>query len=233
MHLQKHGLQINKSDNKPKTLEGYQNYHGVKGKPLKSGCGFYVKEGINFKPRKDLEITYSDEDNEFQCSWIELPNWKWPNILVGLYYTHPKKKSDSLFLLKLKQTLTKLRDSNKVTVVTGDFNYDILKYEKNSSEFLNLMYSNFLRPYILEPTRIVANNRPSITDNIFINTIDKKTDSGNITDKESDHMPNFLLIKDITERKKYQKIKIRVMKTSIEKIPERTRADLCHVNSLT
>ena len=95
------------------------------------------------------------------------------------------------------------------------------------------MYSNFLWPYILEPTRIVANNRPSITDNIFINTIDKKTGSGNITDKESDHMPNFLLIRDITERKKYQKIKIRVMKTSIEKIPERTRADLCHVNSLT
>ena len=63
-----------KSDNKPKTLEGYQNYHGVKGKSLKSRCGFYVKEGINFKPRKDHEITYSDEHNEFPCSWIELLN---------------------------------------------------------------------------------------------------------------------------------------------------------------
>ena len=45
-----------KSGNKAKTLEGYQNYHGVKGKSLKSGCVFYVKEGINFKPRKDLDI---------------------------------------------------------------------------------------------------------------------------------------------------------------------------------
>ena len=38
--------------NKPQTLEGYQNYHRVKGKSLKSGCRFYVKEGRNFKPRK-------------------------------------------------------------------------------------------------------------------------------------------------------------------------------------
>ena len=75
-----------KSDNKPKTLEGYQNYHGVRGKSLKSGCGFYFKEDINFKPRKDLEITYSDEDNEFQCSWNELLNEKRPNILVGVPY---------------------------------------------------------------------------------------------------------------------------------------------------
>ena len=59
------------------------------------------------------------------------------------------------------------------------------------SEFLNLMYSNFLQPCILEPTRIVANNRPSIISNIFINTIDKNIDSGNIIDKVSDHMPNF------------------------------------------
>ena len=44
-----------KSGNKPQTLKGYQNYHGVKGTSLKNGCGFYVKEGINFKPGKDLE----------------------------------------------------------------------------------------------------------------------------------------------------------------------------------
>ena len=106
-----------KRSDKPKTLESYQNYHGVKGKSVKIGCGFYVKEGINFKPRKDLEITYSDDDNEFQCSWIELLNEKRPHILVGLYYRHPKKRCDNLSLLKSKEILT--------------INYDILKCEKN------------------------------------------------------------------------------------------------------
>ena len=74
------------------------------------------------------------------------------------------------------------------------------------------MYPNFLWLCILEPSKIVANNRASIIDNIFINTIDEKIDSRNIIDKVSDHVPNFLLVKDITETKKYQKMKIRDMK---------------------
>ena len=46
--------------------------------------------------------------------------------VIGLI--NPKKKSDNVFLLKRKETLSKLRNSNKISVVTGDFNYDILKY---------------------------------------------------------------------------------------------------------
>ena len=93
---------------------------------------------INFKPRKYLEMTYYDEDNEFQCSWIELLNEKRLNTLVGVYYRHPKKQSDILFLLKLKETIY---NNNKVTVVTGDFNYDILKYEKpNVLKFSPILY---------------------------------------------------------------------------------------------
>ena len=54
------------------SLQGYQLLHGVKGKTLKSGCGFYLKSGIKFKPRKDLNISFFDENNEFQSCWIEV-----------------------------------------------------------------------------------------------------------------------------------------------------------------
>ena len=74
------------------------------------------------------------------------------------------------------------------------------------------MHSNFLQACILKPTRIVTNNKPSIVDSIFINTFDKKIDSGNIIDKVSYHMSNFFLVKYITDTKKYQKAKIRNMK---------------------
>ena len=37
-----------------------------KGKTLKISCGFYLKSGIKFKPRNDLDISYFDENNEFQ-----------------------------------------------------------------------------------------------------------------------------------------------------------------------
>ena len=58
-------IPIGKSEVKPRKLGGYQNYHGNRGSSIKSGCGFYVKEGINFKPRKDLDIAYHGADNEF------------------------------------------------------------------------------------------------------------------------------------------------------------------------
>ena len=38
-------------------------------------------------------------------------------------------------------------------------------------EFQKLICSNFLQPCILKPMRAAANNRSSIIDNIFINTI--------------------------------------------------------------
>ena len=46
-------------------LQGYQLFHGVKKKTIKSGYGFYLKSGIKFKPRKDLDMSYFDENTEF------------------------------------------------------------------------------------------------------------------------------------------------------------------------
>ena len=56
---------------------------GIQGNSLKSACGFYVKDGINYKPRKDLEIASNNEYKEFQYCWIEIINQSNPNILVG------------------------------------------------------------------------------------------------------------------------------------------------------
>ena len=74
------------------------------------------------------------------------------------------------------------------------------------------MYSNLLHPCITEPTRIVGSNRPALIDNIFINTYNKHVNSGNIIEKISDHMPNFVIIREIIDKKKPQKLVIRDMK---------------------
>ena len=69
------------------------------------------------------------------------------------------------------------------------------------------MYSNFLQTTILEPTVITANTRPSLIDSIFTNLYDKTIDSGNLLDKISDYMPNFVIIKDVFNKKKTQILK--------------------------
>ena len=194
-------------------MEGYQNYHGKRESSIKSGCGFYVKEGIKFKPRKDLDIACHDTDNEFQSTWIEILNDNNPNIIIGVYYRHPRKNSDNTFLENLKITLHSLINNNKICLVAGDFNYDILKYEHNPiiNEFINLMYSNFFQSCILELTRVVLNSRPSLIENIYINTYDKTIHGGNFLEKVTDHMPNFCIIEDTFKVKKNRKIRIRDM----------------------
>ena len=164
-----------KSEVKPRKLEGYQNYHGNKGSSIKSSCGFYVKEGIKFKPRKDLDIAYHDTDIEFQSTWIEILNDNKANIIIGVYYRYPKKNSYNIFLENLETELHNLRSNNKIYLVAGDLSYDILKYEHNPvmNEFLNLITLIFFQPCILEPTRVVLNSRPSLIDNIYVNTYDK------------------------------------------------------------
>ena len=74
------------------------------------------------------------------------------------------------------------------------------------------MYSHFLQPCITEPTRIVGRNKPSLIDNIFINTYTKSLNAGNIIDKISDHLPKFLIIQNHKEERLKQKIQIRDMK---------------------
>ena len=90
-----------------------------------------------------------------------------------------------------------MRNNNKICLVAGDFNYDVLKYEYNPviNKFLNLIYSNFLQICILEPTRVVLNSWPSLTDSIYINTCDKTIYSGNFLDKVTDLMQISALLK--------------------------------------
>ena len=103
--------------------------------------------------------------------------------------------------------MDKIKRENKIFIIAGDFNYDLLTMEKNeyTFDFINTMYSNFLQPSIIEPSRVVTNNRPTLIDNIFLNVIDKEIYSGNFIAKISDHMPNFVIINNFTRRNKYAK----------------------------
>ena len=89
--------------------------------------------------------------------------------------------------------LQKISRENKPIILAGDTNFDLLKLseDKNIQEFYDLITEYHIQPTILEPTRIVHGNRPTIVDNIFTNTTNKNITSGNLLSKLSDHMPNF------------------------------------------
>ena len=121
----------------------------------------------------------------------------------------------------MKENLHKVGNNNKTTIAAGDFNFDLLKYDYNNltNDFLSIMYSDFFQPCILEPTRITSNNRPSLLDNIFINTHDKEAYCGNIIDKIcQNHMPNFAIINNIFHKKRNQKIMVIIYKKDLEEL---------------
>ena len=70
---------------KPRIIDGYQAYHGTKGHSLKSGCGFYIKNGLKFRQQTDLDLSVIDENNEFQSCWIEIINNQ--NLIFWLFAT--------------------------------------------------------------------------------------------------------------------------------------------------
>ena len=71
------------------------------------------------------------------------------------------------------------------------------------SNFINLIYSNSLLPTITQPTRITSHSS-TLIDNIFTNSIQTESISGNLTCNISDHLPQFLIVPNQT-----QKIKIK------------------------
>ena len=79
----------------------------------------------------------------------------------------------------------------------GDFKIDILKIETTNSnqEYYNLLCSYGLLPQIIQPTRVVEHQSPSLIDNIFTNNLNDEITSGNIYLTLSEHFPQFISVK--------------------------------------
>ena len=64
----------------------YQPYCGTKGNSLKSGCGFFVKEGLKFIERNNLNRKIANE-GKFQSCWTEIINDNNPNVIAEVFHS--------------------------------------------------------------------------------------------------------------------------------------------------
>ena len=83
----------------------------------------------------------------------------------------------------------------------GDMNIDLLKYNDDIKigNFYDKITSFTFEPLILQPTRL-TNKSKTLIDNIFYNSLDYKTTSGNITTSISDHLMQFTHIAKFRNR---------------------------------
>jgi hypothetical protein len=170
-------------------LPGYQFISQPSSKRA-GGVGFFIKNDIYFHIRDDLNSCTPEKE----ILWIEIENQLNKNILCGIVYRHPNSNLEN-FLNQLYSDIEQISRENKYCLLSGDFNINLLNFETHclTEEFINTMSSNFFEPHILKPTRI-TDHSATLIDNIFFNSIDFPTISGNFIHDLTDHLLFFLII---------------------------------------
>ena len=174
-------------------MDGYST-HSQLSKSSCGGCVLYVNSRLDHHVRDDLSVI----EDDYETIWIEINNHKSKNLLCCCLYRHPS--SDIInFNNHISSILQKVQKENKSLITMGDFNINLVNYDSypETNDFISLIVSHYLLPHILHPTRVTDHSATIITDNIFFNTLEFDTLSGNLLTKISDHFPQFLVIKNV------------------------------------
>ena len=140
--------------------------------------------------RNDLKLVYPGS-GQFESTFLEivLPDEKLLDVFIATYPSLVDQFTND----HIEPLLQKIASENKMCTLMGDFNIDLLKIDSviSSNHFFNTMCSNFFAPYILQPTRPASS---TLIDNIFLNTVDYSSSSGNLTIQLSDHLFQFVIL---------------------------------------
>ena len=179
------------------TLPGYTFYFNET-ESFHGRTGFFISDNLTFKQRPNLLI---NEPGRLESTFIELffPNKR--NMICGCICKHPSMKISRFNSEYLTPLLTKIQKEEKTCTLMGDFNINLLNAETNIniSEFYDNMSSHFFAVYILQPTRSTKNSK-TLINNIFLNSIEFETFSGNLTSLIFDHLPQLLIQKDFNRK---------------------------------
>ena len=181
-------------------LSGYNqedNYRKGRG----GGVSLHVKKCIEYKPRPDLDVFNDDIESVFvEINGKSINSCK--NHIVGVIYRPPNRDIES-FWFHLRQILDRLKSCRQYCHLLGDYNINLLKADDHisTSNFIDDMYSYSFIPMITKPSRI-TDRCSTLIDNIFTNAIQEtKIFNGLLYTDISDHLPVFVIFKDISKEK--------------------------------
>ena len=147
------------------------------------GVAVYVSQNLIAESMNNLTIP------GLEAIWIKL-RCKHKNYLIGTFYR--ADKSEQYWEL-IEDSISNAADLNMQTIVTGDFNENILREMSANIQHIELI--NDLTQIIKEPTRITPNSS-TLIDLIFVSSADTVLDSGVLDPVCSDHCPVFVTLKE-------------------------------------
>ena len=182
-----------KKDSQPSNNIGIPGYNEFIYEPTGTshgGTGFYIKNDLDYIVRTDLKL---NSPSNFEAIFIEiiLPGRK--NLITGCIYRHgasnmPIRDFSEKYL---EPILYKISKERKECALMGDFNINLINSSNSASDFCDNMSSYFYTPFILQPTRLRSK---TLIDNIFFNSLDYHSTSGNLLYELSDHLTQFLIL---------------------------------------
>ena len=184
-------LQINKQPINNISLPNYIYEHT----PTESGKGDtlpYIDQNLKYKVRGDLNIYIK---SLIESTFIEIMNTKQKNMIIGCIYKHPKQGTHDFNENYTLPLMDKLSREKTYILIMGDFNINLLNYsnDKDTTIFLDRMFSNSFSPLITLPTR-VSNNSETLLDNIFYKKpLNNDMIAGNLCFVISNHFIQFLV----------------------------------------
>ena len=180
-------------------IPGYEEFKFEPTETNFGGTGFFIKENLDYIIRPDLQIN-SPTDYESMFIEIIFPNKK--NLIIGCIYRHPTSKLSIQEFTNtcLEPILQKISLEKKQCALMGDFNIDLLKLDVNNdyNQFYNNLSSHFFSPFILQPTRLQSK---TLIDNIFFNSLEYQSSSGNLLIEISDHLVQFVILEGFIKNK--------------------------------
>ena len=145
-------------------IEGYDILSCSRLNKKGGGVVLYIRESLQYKylPEKSKCI-----DNCAEILSVEITLEKDKKATICCIYRAPNTNLDMLSDFMYNTIFRNKR--NKTIYVCGDFNVDLLQYDKHrdTNNFIDQLYSLGLHPLITRPTRI-TNHSNTLIDNIYI-----------------------------------------------------------------
>ena len=204
--ISEHRIKKDKQPSNNVNLEGYEEFIFEPSGTSCGGTGFYIHQKHDYIVREDLKL---NSPSDFEAMFVEivLPDRK--NLIVGCIYRHPSSNISVNDFNEhyIQPIIHKVSQEKKECALMGDFNIDFLKSTGNNaaSSFYNSLQSYFYTPYILQPTRLRSK---TLIDNIFFNSLDYHSYSGNILFELSDHLSQFVILEGYVKERSLLDVKI-------------------------
>ena len=115
------------------------------------GVGIYVKDGLNYQRRTDLEM------DSCECIWLEIFIKNTKSLLVACYYRPPNssKQLSKNFNTEFNESITAAQKEQKEIIALGDFNVNYLNADDNK-DLKAIIHLNGLEQVVKQPTRITT-----------------------------------------------------------------------------